>query len=322
MRWSSIIVIFLLFPVAVKAETRNVWIDADPACGLSVSDDVDDCWAIIAALRSEQLNVVGISTVFGNTSIDNVTLTVQELLKATKNLEPALTLPPVYRGAADAKDVNSDAVSALATELENNSLTIMALGPLTNIAAVVERHPHLVSKIDSLIAVAGQKPGDVFKVGNTPFLHFHDLNVKKDPTAFEVILQTNISVHLMPFEAGIQISINQNNLNTLAHRSPLEAWLAERSRPWLSFWEEILGANGFAPFDTLAVAYLTSPEFFNCMFLSANLVRKRGMFVVRDKLEMSPTDKAGTKISYCYSVSDELRRSPLKLIQSKSESGE
>ena len=43
-----------------------VWIDMDPSCGASETADVDDCWALLDALRSPELHVLGISTTFGN----------------------------------------------------------------------------------------------------------------------------------------------------------------------------------------------------------------------------------------------------------------
>ena len=47
---------------------QAVWIDTDPACGHAKTDDVDDCWALFLALRSNEMDIRGISTVFGNGS--------------------------------------------------------------------------------------------------------------------------------------------------------------------------------------------------------------------------------------------------------------
>ena len=51
-----------------------VWIDTDPACGLNATDDVDDCWALLAAFKSPEIVVRGISTVFGNVDCDTALL--------------------------------------------------------------------------------------------------------------------------------------------------------------------------------------------------------------------------------------------------------
>ena len=44
-----------------------VWIDTDPSCGEGLGHDVDDCLALIQALNSPEIEIVGIGTVFGNT---------------------------------------------------------------------------------------------------------------------------------------------------------------------------------------------------------------------------------------------------------------
>jgi hypothetical protein len=49
-----------------RVEPVAVWIDTDAACGKGRMDDVDDCWALGAALRSPELAIRGVSTTFGN----------------------------------------------------------------------------------------------------------------------------------------------------------------------------------------------------------------------------------------------------------------
>lgn len=74
-------ILLVLCSSAVAAE-RPIWIDADPACGLGSTDDVDDCWAIIAAVRSSRLRVVGVSTVLGNVQVDQATATAKILFQS------------------------------------------------------------------------------------------------------------------------------------------------------------------------------------------------------------------------------------------------
>ena len=54
---------FLIFTASNTYGSRglDVWIDADPACGLRAIDDVDDCWALLYALKSKKINVKGLS---------------------------------------------------------------------------------------------------------------------------------------------------------------------------------------------------------------------------------------------------------------------
>jgi pyrimidine-specific ribonucleoside hydrolase len=294
------------------AAERNVWIDADPACGLGKTSDVDDCWAIIAAIRSSRLNVVAVSTVFGNVSLDKATATARSLLESISTLEPARTVPPVYSGATGPIRVGSViplAVNELETALTERPMTILALGPLTNIAMLLKKRPELAHRIEAIVAVAGQRPGQVFKVGSTPILHFHDLNVRKDSDAFDTVLRTGVSLHLIPFEVGRQATVTRADLDSLNANGNLDRWIGERSAAWLDFWEGTLGASGFSPFDTLAVAYLAAPQLFSCDAMPAKIIRRRGVFVVRDTLEVAPTITDGNVVTYCWGLSKVMRNS-------------
>jgi inosine-uridine nucleoside N-ribohydrolase len=164
------------------------------------------------------------------------------------------------------------------------------------------------------VAVAGQRPGQAFYVGNTSFLHLHDLNVRKDPDAFDTVLRSGIPLHLIPFEAAKQVVVTEMDLRILESHGGLDAWIASRSVPWLNFWEDVFGARGFHPFDTLAVTYLLYPDQFTCRTIPARIIRRHGLFVVRDTLEVSSLMESQELVRYCSDVSMAIRGSPLTLL--------
>ncbi len=312
----TIVALQMLSNHAMAGE-RVVWIDTDPACTLESTQDVDDCWAILAALRSNELNVIGLSTVFGNSSIKDTTQSARLLLHTIATHEPCLALPPVSPGSGRPirdQDELPPAVENLAAALTTHRLTILALGPLTNVALLLRHYPTLIPRIESIVAVAGQRPRQVFRVGKTPLLHLHDLNVRKDPNAVDFVLRSGIRLHLIPFEAASGVMITGKDLDALERRRVLDAWLTSRSRPWLSMWETLFGAGGFVPFDALAVTYLLAPEEFTCQEIPARLVRRHGLFAARDTLEVSSSFEDESLVRYCYEVSDLIRDSPLKLL--------
>ncbi len=317
MRCMMIIGFCALLSTVAAASGRNIWIDADPACGLGKTDDVDDCWAIIAAMRSSRLNVVGISAVFGNVSLKKAEAVARNLLTSIGTHEPTLAVPPLHRGAAER--IRNDfvipaAVGALGSALSERPLTILALGPLTNIAMLLRNRPDLAPRIKAIVAVGGQRPGQVFKVGSTPILHFHDLNVRKDPDAFDIILRSGVSIHLIPFEVGRQAKVTRADLNFLENNGKLDQWIGQRSTSWLGFWEDTLGASGFSPFDTVAVVYLVEPRNLVCDAMPAKIIRRRGLFVIRDSLEVAPSIRGGTLVTYCWGLSTTMRDSITEFI--------
>ncbi len=299
------------------ASERPVWIDADPACAMGRGDDVDDCWAIIAALRSTALRVVGLSTVFGNIDVEHTTTTARTLLHSIGIHEPARSLPSVYQGSSRPmkhRIEHPPAVTELAAALTEQRLTILALGPLTNVAILLRDHSDLVSRIEAIVAVAGQRPGQVFHVGKTFLLHLHDLNVRKDPDAFDIVLRLGIPLHLIPFEAAQQVVVTKADLQSLERQGGLDAWIASRSTPWLEFWESVFDAPGFSPFDALTVTYLLTPDQFNCQAIPAKMVRRYGLFVGRDTLEVSTSFENRELVRYCSEVATSIRERPIKLL--------
>lgn len=229
-----------------------------------------------------------------------------------KSFEPEQTLPPIFEGAGETVDevsVIPQAVKQLEKSLSKHPMTILALGPLTNIALLLKKRPDLAGRIKRIIAVAGQRPGQIFKVGDTPIMHFHDLNVRKDVEAFDIVLHSEVPAHLIPFEVGIQAVVTQSDLMRLNDSGKLDQWVGNQSLEWLDFWVGTLGATGFSPFDTMAVAYLAEPKFFSCDTIRAKIVRRRGLFVVRDTLEVSHSFSDGNVVTYCSQVAMSMRSS-------------
>lgn len=161
----------------------QAWIDTDPACGYSSTSDVDDCWAIYTALNSETLRIVGISTVFGNETLNITDAVARQFISRLKG--PAF-VNRIYRGAGIGISKGTQnkiaAVEALAAALQKHRITILALGPLTNIALLLQKYPELASRVDRVLAVAGTRPGiRRFFLSSSSPMHFHDLNLVKDP---------------------------------------------------------------------------------------------------------------------------------------------
>lgn len=226
--------ITVVFCSPATAGERSIWIDADPTCGLSQTDDVDDCWAIIAAVRSTDVRVVGLSTVFGNTIVEQATDTTYTLLRSNRQHESDHDLPLVTKGSSRPIRKQRDippAVQILTAVPADHRLTILTLGPLTNIAILLRDYPGLASHIDRIVAVAGQRPGQILYVGSTPFLHLHDFNVRKDPDAFDLVLRSGIHLHRIPSKAAQQVVITERDLNALKRQGALDAWIADRSVP-------------------------------------------------------------------------------------------
>jgi inosine-uridine nucleoside N-ribohydrolase len=162
--------------------------------------------------------------------------------------------------------------------LHAGALDYVALGPLTNLAAVLAREPALAGQVSRVIAVMGRRPGHRFhpgehrSVGAMLFGHgpiFRDLNAVLDPGAVSVVLRSGVPVILVPYTAARQVSVTARDLDRMARTGPPGRWVAERSRGWLAFWRRDVGLDGFYPFDLMAAAYLRDPGRFRCARVTA-----------------------------------------------------
>jgi len=250
----------------VERDRVPVWIDTDPAIG-EPDRDVDDGVALVQAFRSPELDIRGVSVVFGNAELAKGLPIARRLVRRFG--PPQL---PVYRGAAKATTVETEASRALAAALRAAPLTIVALGPATNVATVLFHHPELASRMTRVIAVAGRRPGQRFTTGTTNPQGHRDFNFELDPHAFQRLLDAKVDLVLTPFEISSKIWLKAGDLDRLA-ASPSAAAraLVPPARQWLSLWGRLFGVDGFNPFDTLAIAYAISDEGFSCEDLPARI---------------------------------------------------
>ena len=294
---------FLLCFAIFSAHGAAVWIDTDPSVQ-RWGHEVDDGFALVQAFHSPELQIRGISVVFGNAPLATAFPIGKEIVR---RFGPEGM--PVYSGSACAQDLGqeTDASRALATALKAERLTILLLGPATNIATVLRNHPELARSIDRIIAVAGRRPGQRFRTGRSP-QPFRDLNFELDPQAFQVILDSGVPLVLVPWEVSSKVWLTKADLNGLVASSPALSWLVEPASDWLIFWKLAFGVDGFNPFDTLAVGYALAPNLLSCESLPAKIETLPNDITTADGpaqkafLLAAKEIKGGRVVQYCGSV--------------------
>lgn len=290
----------------------RIWIDTDAACGATARTDPDDCFAILW-LVSRRADIVGISTSFGNASGEVVqersaTLTAQ----MTRD---GLLVPPVFHGHAgppSSDTLQPPGVIALREALESGPLTILALGPLTNVAAALKGRPDLNRNVTRIVAVMGHQRGHLFHPtegkGTNAFLGhgpiFPDLNLSADSASVPPIIAIGRPITLIPYDAARATRITASDLDDLARRGSPYRWVARTARDWLNFWNDVVGLPGFYPFDWVAAAYLTDPSLFDCAEVVARVTREWTFWIMpRDSLVIDGSSNANARprshVLYC-----------------------
>ena len=253
---------------------KKVWIDTDPG--------VDDIVALAMLFESPQIEIVGISTIFGNTTVDLATKNAKIILEA----EGKESIP-LARGASFPLYVSLDtspfvhgenglgnmtlptpkmneqlqlAPQAIINKIftHPNEITLLLIGPLTNIAMAYLIEPKIADLVKELVIMGGAVhcPGNITPVAEANFFH--------DPHAAQIVISAGWQITL----AGLDVCSTSSMISsTLLNKiitagKPLSPYIAGA----LPFYQNFLANLNIydrADFpDTLAASFLLEPEIF------------------------------------------------------------
>jgi inosine-uridine nucleoside N-ribohydrolase len=285
----------------------DVWFDVDTATG---SGDVDDGLMLIQAFHSPEINIRGISVVFGNAPLDKAVPIARDI---TSKFGPGEIVPKTGAAAKTDLGKRTEAVESLATELKRGPMTIAAVGPVTNIGTLVKLYPDLHDRIDRIIMVAARRPNQRFVTNDKQKLPHRDFNFELDPVAMQAILDTKIPIVFAPWEVSSHVWISRNDLKSLRGTGGSGAWIAETSPYWIERWEQNGETRGFNPFDTLAVGWLTHPDSIESMEVSVTIEEGADDRATAEEVKTKPYlvarpyNGSGRKAIYCFDVRPEFK---------------
>jgi purine nucleosidase len=245
----------------------RVIIDTDPG--------VDDAVAILLALASEELDVLAITTVTGNVSVDRTTLNARRLVAladrpdviVARGCAEALAGPlgsfGVVHGADGLGDIAWDeptvrehpdhAVEVMHELIEQGPLTVVAIGPLTNLAVLLERYPDIDRRVDRLVIMGGAS----FEGNVTPAAEF---NIWADPEAAAMVFQGAWPITVMPLDLTHQATLDDADLDLLRSLgTEVGQRTADMLEPYANFHAEWYGSRDVIMHDAVAVYELIDP---------------------------------------------------------------
>ncbi len=293
---------------------------------------IDDALALILALRSPELEVAGITAVSGNVPVQQAAingLRVVELVNrpdvwVAKGLANPLIRDPIratsFHGRDGLGDSNLpkpstkpheknalDLISEEIASTKRRGLSLIATGPLTNIAALFTKDPDVARKVDDLVIMGGAYGLTKYGVGNeTPVAEF---NIYSDPEAAKIVFESQVSLKAV----GLDVTMVPD-----AQLSPKEFVRVKQSKSKLAqFAAKILAKTmgrwgRFALHDPMAVAVNVRPSLFKFEKHPVAVETKgeysRGM-TIPDRREWLPKSRLlGQRVSICNNVrSDEFK---------------
>jgi pyrimidine-specific ribonucleoside hydrolase len=272
-------------------------------CPENAPREVDDGVTLIMALRQPSIEVVGISQITVVEYGEDVT---HKLLKWYNKTGRGI---PVYKGSDSAKDVgvDNDATRALASALEKEKLTILAIGPTTNVATVLKNRPELAAQIDEIAFCIGRTPGLEFRpgLGN---LAVGDYNFEKDVESMRIILDTDIPLVFSGFECSSSLFLGPIDIDRLNEGTEGDRWVYNQLMPWIARGNNLFGSEGFIPYDTTVLGYLTHPQqfrYYDDIPVEINVKandsgNERDTRATKEYLEVSYDFKSARKVKYAY----------------------
>jgi purine nucleosidase len=250
---------------------RKLILDVDPG--------IDDAVAICLALADPRLEVLAVTATGGNVSPQQATRNVQTVVE---QLDPR-RLPRT--GAAPAEGLltsdmrhlhgddglgdaefrvaelhhlhPSDKVICDEVRAAPGDVTIVALGPLTNVASALQRDPDLATIVGHLIIMGGTvtAPGDVTAAA--------EFNIYSNPVAARIVFNSPVTKTLIPLDVTRKVTLTYDLLDQLPDEDSKTGALLRKILPFaFRAYRQNLGLEGIYVHDAVALAAAVHPELF------------------------------------------------------------
>jgi len=290
-------IVFLVFVFLVSCEggtsgtlQKRVFISSDIASGLvggwrSGAADTDDAFAVELISSYAGAFVLGVAVVRGNDLQPAEIFAANEIFVSTIGTWNG----PIYAGGfealpmpdsidftgGDGGDENLDelcineGVTELADILATSPVpvTILAIGPLTDIACLALNFPDVLSNISEMVFLGGRAPDEILKYSFSDVV-FTDFNIAQDLRATQIVLNdTTIPVTFITFALSSSTLYTRDQIDSLLATtcSSRGQLLSSTSQERMDSLESGLNLNGLDTFDINAAYYVAKPEMFTCV---------------------------------------------------------
>lgn len=238
----------------------KVIIDTDPGLG-EPGSDIDDGLAIALALRAPELDVMALTTVNGNVDVDTGT-------DVARRLAERLGIPelPVLRGADRPLERDMAPVRALFDAVlgapepstapkrllgptsdepawsylartareQPGEITVIAIGPMTNLARALQDDPYFAQNVRELVLMAGSATTyaqNITVIG--------DFNAYVDPEALDIVVRSGARIRMVGLDQTSRVMLTRDDADRLrTDDSAFSQWVADCTDAWIDFLHE------------------------------------------------------------------------------------
>ena len=250
---------------------KKIIIDTDPG--------IDDAMAILFAHLAPEIDLIGLTTIFGNVSVEQATINALRLVDRmrvqipvaqghTQPLEKVRRdFPDFVHGKDGFGDIgleppgsnphSQSAVDFLIDQImsQPGKVTVVAIGPLTNLALAVQKQPLIVENIEGLVLMGGAATvnGNVNPVA--------EANIISDPKAADIVFTSSWPKTMVGLDVTEKVIMDDAYLKDVHGGSELGEFILKVAQFYLDFHHST-GVNGLYTHDPAAIAYVIDPEMF------------------------------------------------------------
>lgn len=238
---------------------------------LSTDPGIDDAAALGVAFYRNELDIRLITTLHGNVDIGKTTANTLKILDffgqkipVARGMETPLLIAPVStdvhgESGMDGYDfpdsaqqvIPEHAVEAIRSALEasDEKVTLISIGPLTNIAVLLLMYPQVKANIDRIVFMGGSLCG-----GNVTSAA--EFNIWADPHAAKIVFESGLDLVMIGLDVTLKALIGSSELAKHRNRS------AEMFAATFGHYRDGDMEHGVMMHDMCAVTYVTNPEIF------------------------------------------------------------
>ena len=241
--------------------------------------------AIFFALNSPEVDLLGLTTVYGNTSTDQGTINALRILEIASRTDI-----PVYAGAnkpleseytgkgefvhghdgqgntnlkvPSIKAATGSAVDFLEkTILENpGEVILVPIGPLTNIGELLIKNPNIAKDIKEIILMGG----NALVQGNAS--PAAEANIRNDPEAADIVFSADCEISMVGLDVTNQVFMNKETIDKIVNFDNPESKHLKKIFPfYVNFLSKFFNKEGMPTHDSSAIAYLIDRTLFKTL---------------------------------------------------------
>jgi inosine-uridine nucleoside N-ribohydrolase len=247
-----------------QAAPQKVIVDMD------IGDDVDDAFALGLLLQSPEIEIVGVTTAWGDTALraqllermlretGHGQIPIAQGIHTTDNPQPFTQTRYAQRGKLPPR---INAIDFILDQIKRQpgQITLLALGPLTNLGAAIQRDAATFGKLKQVALMGGAVRSGYRKSQYVPSRPADkEYNIVSDIASAQKLFTSGVPIVMMPVDST-QIRLDEVERNALlGHGSPVTDALALLYHQWIDAYQP-WSSNTPSLFDVVPVAWMLDP---------------------------------------------------------------